>query len=87
MRQELPAYIRKYLWGLRFWSPSHFAASCGGAPTASNTSRTGNVPADANSADPCPSPGQSSPEKRFLPGVNARGSSLEHAESRSSGSA
>jgi hypothetical protein len=23
---------RKYLWGLRFWSPSHSAASCGGAP-------------------------------------------------------
>ncbi|MET7930019.1 transposase [Streptomyces sp. NPDC005349] len=32
LRQELPASIRKYLWGLRFWSPSHFAASCGGAP-------------------------------------------------------
>ncbi|MFD7206168.1 transposase [Streptomyces sp. NPDC059893] len=32
LRQKLPAYIRKYLWGLRFWSPSHFAASCGGAP-------------------------------------------------------
>ncbi|GAA3132144.1 transposase [Streptomyces echinatus] len=23
-----------YLWGEHFWSPSHFAASCGGAPLA-----------------------------------------------------
>lgn len=23
---------RKYLWGNHFWSPSYFAASCGGAP-------------------------------------------------------
>ncbi|WP_406410920.1 transposase [Streptomyces sp. NBC_01614] len=24
--------IRTYLWGDHFWSPSYFAASCGGAP-------------------------------------------------------
>jgi putative transposase len=24
--------LRKYLWGKHFWSPSYFAASCGGAP-------------------------------------------------------
>lgn len=27
-----PGHIRKYLWGDHFWSPSYFAASCGGAP-------------------------------------------------------
>ena len=32
LRQEFPAHIRKYLWGDHFWSPSYFAASCGGAP-------------------------------------------------------
>ncbi|WP_345354899.1 IS200/IS605 family transposase [Actinoallomurus liliacearum] len=32
LRQESPAHIRKYLWGDHFWSPSYFAASCGGAP-------------------------------------------------------
>ncbi|MER5804869.1 IS200/IS605 family transposase [Streptomyces mirabilis] len=32
LRQEYPDYIRKYLWGSHFWSPSYFAASCGGAP-------------------------------------------------------
>jgi putative transposase len=34
LRQEHPAHIRKYLWGTHFWSPSYFAASCGGAPSA-----------------------------------------------------
>ncbi|KAB1142484.1 IS200/IS605 family transposase [Streptomyces luteolifulvus] len=34
LRQEFPGHIRKYLWGDHFWSPSHFAASCGGAPLA-----------------------------------------------------
>jgi putative transposase len=32
LRQEFPGHIRKYLWGEHFWSPSYFAASCGGAP-------------------------------------------------------
>ncbi|MFD7447039.1 IS200/IS605 family transposase [Streptomyces sp. NPDC059909] len=32
LRQEFPARIRTYLWGAHFWSPSYFAASCGGAP-------------------------------------------------------
>ncbi|GGO73265.1 IS200/IS605 family transposase [Nonomuraea cavernae] len=32
LRKEYPADIRKYLWGGHFWSPSYFAASCGGAP-------------------------------------------------------
>ena len=32
LRQEFPDHIRKYLWGDHFWSPSYFAASCGGAP-------------------------------------------------------
>ena len=32
LRQEYPDHIRKYLWGDHFWSPSYFAASCGGAP-------------------------------------------------------
>ncbi|MGW2196971.1 IS200/IS605 family transposase [Streptosporangium sp. NPDC001682] len=32
LRKEYPAHIHKYLWGGHFWSPSYFAASCGGAP-------------------------------------------------------
>ncbi|MEV6013651.1 IS200/IS605 family transposase [Streptomyces sp. NPDC051976] len=32
LHQEFPGHIRKYLWGAHFWSPSYFAASCGGAP-------------------------------------------------------
>jgi putative transposase len=32
LRQQHPAHVRKYLWGNHFWSPSYFAASCGGAP-------------------------------------------------------
>jgi putative transposase len=32
--QEHAAHIRRYLWGEHFWSPSYFAASCGGAPLA-----------------------------------------------------
>lgn len=32
LRQEFPGHIRQYLWGNHFWSPSYFAASCGGAP-------------------------------------------------------
>jgi REP-associated tyrosine transposase len=32
LRQQYPTHIRKYLWGKHFWSPSYFAASCGGAP-------------------------------------------------------
>lgn len=32
LRKEHPAHIRRYLWDGHFWSPSYFAASCGGAP-------------------------------------------------------
>ncbi|MFJ8958201.1 IS200/IS605 family transposase [Lentzea sp. NPDC102401] len=32
LRQEFSAHIRRHLWGQHFWSPSYFAASCGGAP-------------------------------------------------------
>ncbi|MFI6454899.1 IS200/IS605 family transposase [Streptosporangium amethystogenes] len=32
LRKDCSAHVRKYLWGGRFWSPSYFAASCGGAP-------------------------------------------------------
>ena len=32
LRQKFPARVRRYLWGDHFWSPSYFAASCGGAP-------------------------------------------------------
>jgi putative transposase len=34
LRKEFSAHIRQYLWGDHFWSPSYFAASCGGAPLA-----------------------------------------------------
>jgi len=32
LRHEFPSHVRRYLWGGHFWSPSYFAASCGGAP-------------------------------------------------------
>ncbi|MGI5491197.1 IS200/IS605 family transposase [Microtetraspora malaysiensis] len=32
LRKEFPSHVRKYLRDGHFWSPSHFAASCGGAP-------------------------------------------------------
>ena len=32
LRKEFSVHIRQYLWGGHFWSPSYFAASCGGAP-------------------------------------------------------
>ncbi|BCI84627.1 IS200/IS605 family transposase (plasmid) [Mycolicibacterium sp. TY66] len=32
IRQHYPTHVRKHLWGNHFWSPSYFAASCGGAP-------------------------------------------------------
>jgi putative transposase len=34
LSKEYPDHIKRYLWGERFWSPSYFAASCGGAPLA-----------------------------------------------------
>ncbi|WP_329347765.1 IS200/IS605 family transposase [Streptomyces sp. NBC_01261] len=34
LRQEYPDHIRKYLWSAHFRSPSYFAASSGGAPSA-----------------------------------------------------
>jgi putative transposase len=34
LRKEYADHIRTYLWGEAFWSPSYFAASCGGAPLA-----------------------------------------------------
>ncbi|WP_415926008.1 transposase [Streptomyces sp. AK02-04a] len=55
LRQEFPGHIRNYLWGDHFWSPSYFAASCGAPRSLSSrsTSKTRNVPAEANRADPC----------------------------------
>lgn len=32
LRQEYNAHVRRHLWGGHFWSGSHFAGSCGGAP-------------------------------------------------------
>lgn len=32
LRKEFGPHVRHYLWGGHFWSPSYFAASCGGAP-------------------------------------------------------
>jgi len=32
LRQQHPRQVQKCLWGQHFWSPSYFAASCGGAP-------------------------------------------------------
>ncbi|WP_106253052.1 IS200/IS605 family transposase [Nonomuraea fuscirosea] len=32
LRKEYDTHVRRYLWGGHFWSPSYFAASCGGAP-------------------------------------------------------
>ncbi len=32
LRQECDSHVRRYLWGGHFWSGSHFAGSCGGAP-------------------------------------------------------
>ncbi|MEU7739366.1 IS200/IS605 family transposase [Nonomuraea sp. NPDC049158] len=32
LRKEYPAHVRKHLQGGHLWSPSYFAASCGGPP-------------------------------------------------------
>jgi putative transposase len=32
LRKEFGPHIRPHLWDGHFWSPSYFAASCGGAP-------------------------------------------------------
>ncbi len=32
LRKQFPDHVRRFLWGDHFWSPSYFAASCGGAP-------------------------------------------------------
>ncbi|MEO3787271.1 IS200/IS605 family transposase [Actinocorallia sp. B10E7] len=32
LRKEFDQHVRRYLWGDHLWSPSYFAASCGGAP-------------------------------------------------------
>ena len=32
LRRDYPEEIKKVLWGEHLWSPSYFAASCGGAP-------------------------------------------------------
>ena len=50
------------------------------SPSSRSTSRTRNVPAEVNSADPCIRAGQNSVKKRFLPGVDTRGSALDPAE-------
>jgi len=71
LRQEFPSHIRKYLWGDHFWSPSYFAASCGGAPLSIIKEYIEQQKRPTSPAR------QSNIEKRFLPGVNAQGSSLE----------
>lgn len=32
LRKQFPDHVRRFLWDTHFWSPSYFAASCGGAP-------------------------------------------------------
>ncbi|GAA0952247.1 hypothetical protein GCM10009550_32830 [Actinocorallia libanotica] len=32
LRKEFHQHAHRHLWGDHFWSPSYFAASCGGAP-------------------------------------------------------
>lgn len=32
LRKEFSTHVHRYLQGEHFWSPSYFAASCGGAP-------------------------------------------------------
>ena len=32
IKRDYPDYIQKFLWKNTLWSPSYFAASCGGAP-------------------------------------------------------
>jgi putative transposase len=32
LRKEFGQHLSRYLWGDHLWSPSYFAASCGGAP-------------------------------------------------------
>jgi putative transposase len=32
LRKEFAPHMRQHLWGGHFWSPSYFAASCGGGP-------------------------------------------------------
>jgi putative transposase len=34
LRREFVSHLSQYLWGGHLWSPSYFAASCGGAPLA-----------------------------------------------------
>jgi putative transposase len=34
LRKEYADVVNRYLWGEQFWSPSYFAASCGGPPLA-----------------------------------------------------
>jgi putative transposase len=34
LRREFASHLSQYLWGGHLWSPSYFAASCGGAPLA-----------------------------------------------------
>ncbi|MFC4893918.1 transposase [Streptosporangium amethystogenes subsp. fukuiense] len=77
LRKEYPA-VRRYLRGGRLRSPSYVAASRGGAllrlvkKYIENQERPDQRPDVHN-----PRTG-----KRFLPGVNARGSSLDNAEAR-----
>ena len=55
LRQEFSGHIHRYLRGEHFWSPSYFAASCGGAPLAiikEGTSRSKDDRRDAADAIP-----------------------------------
>jgi len=42
LRKKNYPSIRKKLWGNALWSPSYFAVSCGGAPSASSGSTSNN---------------------------------------------
>lgn len=67
LRQKHPDHIRNYLWGAHFCSPSYFAASSGGAPSAAIKEYIEQQKRPTRSAR------QSNPEKRFLPSVNTPG--------------
>ncbi|MET8334871.1 transposase [Streptosporangium canum] len=80
-----PLGLHAHLWGGHFWSPSSFAASCGGAPPSiteeyiENQKRPGRA-AHVNQLSRHRSGPEALPRCRFLPGVNARGSTPDHAE-------
>ncbi|MEV4379645.1 IS200/IS605 family transposase [Streptosporangium sp. NPDC049644] len=75
LRKEYPA-VHRYLRGGRLRSPSYVAASCGGALLSLIKKYIENQ----ERPDQRPDVHNSRTGKRFLPGVNARGSLLDNAE-------